>query len=327
MYPIICKKKSKKIKSKIYPPVCFAPVRFDDVLPSKIIPSQMHLVGEREFEEEDAILDQGRVYQAYPFCSPINSHNIEHNKQNPENIDSAQAQPKPNRVSSTKADVFRTGSIFFKEPIEEFSEDEKPMKSKVNSQKCLESISEVLDPDNLPNASSDQIQKKSTNEHKVQHPDNTKDPMNFISQEIKIPSRNYTKPTAGERGVSIPMEASQPIFQSSCLNQTPVLYPYLKPATKYISNEAPVTSSGPVMTYDIHSCMQTTQLKLIHENIKLSKENELLKRNADVDQKIIKMLRSNIQTLNYIVSKKPYQQLQQCYSDLQLFQNPEDYGQ
>jgi hypothetical protein len=52
--------------------------------------------------------------------------------------------------------------------------------------------------------------------------------------------------------------------------------------------------------------MQTTQLRLIHENIKLSKENENLKKNAEVDQKIIMMLRSNIQTLNYILSKKPY---------------------
>jgi hypothetical protein len=61
--------------------------------------------------------------------------------------------------------------------------------------------------------------------------------------------------------------------------------------------------SGPVITLEIQKSMQTTQLRLIHENIKLQKENEFLKKNTEIDQQIIGVLKENIRTLTYLLNK------------------------
>jgi hypothetical protein len=301
MYPIICKKKkSKKMKSKIYPPVCFAPVTIDGMLPSKVIQPQVVLVDD---DSEEDILVDGRVHQELPFSQAA------------QNEEKFQAQPFENptlnpKVSNQRAQKhWQTTNLFSKDPIEEFHEEE-PVESQ--SVSMVASIK-----------SSYQNPKSAYEANKVKL--NSKSCFKFTSSEIKIPFVNHnqqygTRECIDVRTMHNPIEVSQPCYQSPCVNQTQVVYPYIKPTPKYTGNK------GPAMTFDIHNCMQTTQLRLIHENIKLSKENETLKKNAEVDQKIIMMLRSNIQTLNYILSKKPYKQ-QQISSDLELFQSQQDYGQ
>lgn len=302
MYPIICKKKKSKkmMKSKIYPPVCFAPVRIDGMLPSKVIQQQVVLVD----DVSEEVID--RVCQELPLSQAA------------QNEKKFQAQPALNpKVSNQRAQKhWQTTELLSKDPIEEFQYEE-PVES--------QSVSMVASIE-----SSYQNPKSDSDANKVKI--DSKGCFKFTSNEIKLPFVKYNQQYGTQEPIDVrtmhnpidvsqnPIEVSQPCYQSPCVNQTQGVYPYIRPTPKYTGN------GGPAMTFDIHNCMQTTQLRLIHENIKLSKENETLKKNAEVDQKIIMMLRSNIQTLNYILSKKPYKQ-QQISSDLQLFSSQQDYGQ